>query len=40
MFGEDAGDRRERLRENIIKRFVEDGTVPVFRQRFVDETET
>ena len=39
LFGEDAGDRRERLRNVIVKYYIEEGKAPVFFQKFVDESQ-
>lgn len=39
LFGEEAGDRRERLRNVIVKYYIEEGKAPVFFHKFVDESE-
>ena len=39
LFGEDAGDRRERLRNIIVKYYIEEGKAPVFFHKFVDEDQ-
>eukprot|EP00347_Sterkiella_histriomuscorum_P001058 403373495 len=37
LFGEDPGDRRERLRNVITKYYLENGRPPTFFQKFVDD---
>ena len=37
LFGEDAGDRRERLRNCIVQHYIEHGQPPQFFHKFVDE---
>lgn len=39
LFGENAGDRRERLRNIIVKYYIEEGKAPIFYQKFVDEAQ-
>ena len=38
LFGEDAQDRRERLRSAIMKYYIENGNTPTFFYKF-DENE-
>ena len=38
LFGEDAGDRRERLRNTITKYYIENGKPPTFFSKFDDSS--
>lgn len=37
LFGEGPGDKRERLRNVIVKYYIDEGKAPTFFQKFVDE---